>query len=66
MPFPDSSRTEMFELEPLSEYQADQLIVALRPEVLSDEQRAVRQYAVIAFSRCLSSGSWPELQGEEP
>jgi class 3 adenylate cyclase len=38
----DSSQAEVFELKPLTDDETDQLIVALHPEVTSDEQRAVR------------------------
>ena len=40
---PGSSRAEVFELKPLSDAEADELIVALHPEVRADEQRAVRR-----------------------
>jgi class 3 adenylate cyclase len=40
---PDTSRTAVFELEPLTNDEADQLIVALHPEVTTDELRAVRR-----------------------
>ena len=43
VPLPDSSRAEVFELKPLSDAESDQLIVALHPEVRSDQQRAVRR-----------------------
>ena len=33
---PDSSRAEVFELKPLSDDEADELIVALHPEVTAD------------------------------
>ncbi len=43
VPLPDSSRAEVFELKPLSDAESDQLIVALHPEMRSEEQRAVRR-----------------------
>ncbi|MCW2687749.1 MAG: adenylate/guanylate cyclase protein [Mycobacterium sp.] len=43
LPLPDGSRTKVFELKPLTDDETDQLIVALHPEVTSDEQRAVRR-----------------------
>ena len=40
---PDSSQTVAFHLNPLTDNEADELIVALHPEVTADQQRAVRR-----------------------
>jgi class 3 adenylate cyclase len=46
MSLPDTARAQVFELKPLSDDEADQLITALHPEVRADEQRAIRQRCV--------------------
>lgn len=43
---PGSARAQVFELKPLSDDEADQLITALHPGVRADEQRAIRQRCV--------------------
>jgi class 3 adenylate cyclase len=45
-PLPKSARARVFELNPLSDEEADQLIVALHPDVRADEKRAIRQRCV--------------------
>ena len=40
---PDSSRAVVFHLNPLTDDEADELIVALHPDVTVDQQRAVRR-----------------------
>ncbi len=46
MPLPKTARAQVFDLKPLSDDEADQLIVALHPEVRADEKRAIRQRCV--------------------
>jgi tetratricopeptide (TPR) repeat protein len=46
MSLPGTARAQVFELEPLSDDEADQLITALHPGVRADEQRAIRQRCV--------------------
>jgi class 3 adenylate cyclase/tetratricopeptide (TPR) repeat protein len=46
IPLPGTARTQVFELRPLSDDEADQLISALYPEVRVDEQRAIRQRCI--------------------
>jgi class 3 adenylate cyclase len=46
MSLPDTARAQVFELKPLSDNEADQLITALHPGVRADEQRAIRQRCV--------------------
>jgi class 3 adenylate cyclase len=46
MSLPDNARAQVFELKPLSDDEADQLITALHPEVRADAQRAIRQRCV--------------------
>lgn len=46
MALPDTARAQVFELEPLSDDEADQLITALHPEVRADEQHAIRRRCV--------------------
>jgi class 3 adenylate cyclase len=46
MSLPDTARAQVFELNPLSDDEADQLITALHPEVRADEQRAIRKRCV--------------------
>jgi class 3 adenylate cyclase/predicted ATPase len=43
---PDTASAQVFELKPLSNDEADQLITALYPGVRADEQRAIRQRCV--------------------
>ncbi|UMB67881.1 ATP-binding protein [Mycobacterium paraterrae] len=45
-PLPKTARAQVFELKPLSDEEADQLIVALHPRVRADEQKAIRQRCV--------------------
>ena len=45
-PLPKTARAKVFELKPLNEAEADQLIVALYPMVSDDEKRAIRQRCV--------------------
>lgn len=46
MSLPDTARAQVFELEPLSDDEANQLITALHPEVRADEQHAIRRRCV--------------------
>ncbi len=43
---PDTASAQLFELKPLSDDEADQLITALYPGVRAEEQRAIRQRCV--------------------
>jgi class 3 adenylate cyclase len=45
-PLPKTARAQTFELKPLSDDEADELIVALHPDVRTDEKRAIRQRCV--------------------
>jgi class 3 adenylate cyclase/predicted ATPase len=46
MALPDTARAQVFELKPLSDDEADQLITALHPGVRADEQHAIRERCV--------------------
>jgi class 3 adenylate cyclase len=46
MKLPKTARARTFKLRPLSDDESDELIVALHPEVSTDEQRAIRQRCV--------------------
>jgi class 3 adenylate cyclase/predicted ATPase len=46
MSLPDTARAQVFELKPLSDDEADQLITALHPGVRADEQHAIRERCV--------------------
>ena len=46
MSLPDVAKAQLFELQPLGDDEADQLITALHPGVSAEEQRAIRQRCV--------------------
>ena len=46
MSLPDDAKVQVFELQPLGDDEADQLITALHPAVRADQQRAIRQRCV--------------------